>query len=99
MPLGGDAMSVSKGEHVTVRKKKNVVLYLDKELVENARQIGFNLSKTVENHLKKLILQNSNDRNLLVRSTGFEPVIASLEGLCPKPARRRPLWIKSIFED
>jgi hypothetical protein len=29
-----------------------------------------------------------------VRSTGFEPVIASLEGLCPKPARRRPLEIE-----
>ena len=99
MPSGGDAMSVSEGSRIAVRKKRNVVLYLDKELVENARQIGFNLSKTVENHLKKLILQNSNDRNLLVRSTGFEPVIASLEGLCPKPARRRPLWIKSIFED
>ena len=27
----------------------------------------------------------------LVRSPGFEPGIASLEGLCPKPARRRPL--------
>ncbi len=99
MPLGGDAMSVSEGERVAMRKKRNVVLYLDRELVENARQLGFNLSKTVENHFKQFILQNSNDRNLLVRSTGFEPVIASLEGLCPKPARRRPLWVKSIFED
>ena len=25
-----------------------------------------------------------------MRSPGFEPGIASLEGLCPKPARRRP---------
>ena len=26
-----------------------------------------------------------------MRSPGFEPGIASLEGLCPKPTRRRPL--------
>ena len=90
MPLGGDAMSVLEGSRTEIRKKRNVVLYLDRDLVENTKQMGFNLSKTAENHFKQLILQNSNDRNLLVRSTGFEPVIASLEGLCPKPARRRP---------
>jgi hypothetical protein len=36
-------------------KKRNVVLYLDKELVEKTREIDFNLSKTFENHLKMLI--------------------------------------------
>jgi len=35
--------------------KRNVVLYLDKELVEKTRNLGFNLSKTFENHLKRLI--------------------------------------------
>ncbi len=35
--------------------KKNVVLYLDTELVEKTRELGFNLSKTCENHLKQLI--------------------------------------------
>jgi len=35
--------------------KHNVVLYLDKELVEKTRELGFNLSKTFENHLKLLI--------------------------------------------
>ena len=35
--------------------KGNVVLYLDKELVEKSRNLGFNLSKTFENHLKDLI--------------------------------------------
>jgi post-segregation antitoxin (ccd killing protein) len=35
--------------------KHDVVLYLDKELVEKTRSLGFNLSKTFENHLKDLI--------------------------------------------
>ena len=32
--------------------RRNVVLYLDQELVSKSRQLGFNLSKTFENHLK-----------------------------------------------
>jgi hypothetical protein len=53
--------------------KRNVVLYLDKELVEKTRELGFNLSKTFENHLKQLLTQfpqvltqnnfNSTDKN------------------------------------
>ena len=39
--------------------KGNVVLYLDKELVEKSKELGFNLSKTFENHLKHLINGNS----------------------------------------
>ena len=35
--------------------KRNVVLYLDAELASKARELGFNLSKTFENHLKVLI--------------------------------------------
>jgi len=35
--------------------KGNVVLYLDKELVEKSKEISFNLSRTFENHLKHLI--------------------------------------------
>jgi hypothetical protein len=38
--------------------KGNVVLYLDKELVEKSKELGFNLSKTFENHLKQLINGN-----------------------------------------
>jgi post-segregation antitoxin (ccd killing protein) len=43
-------------------KKRNVVLYLDQEIVEKSRELGFNLSKTFENHLKHLInrLENLN---------------------------------------
>ena len=39
--------------------KGNVVLYLDKELVEKSKELGLNLSKTFENHLKHLINGNS----------------------------------------
>ena len=39
--------------------KGNVVLYLDKDLVEKSKELGFNLSKTFENHLKHLITQFS----------------------------------------
>jgi post-segregation antitoxin (ccd killing protein) len=43
-------------------QKSNVVLYLDKELVEKSRELGFNLSRTFENYLKKLIIQLSNEQ-------------------------------------
>jgi integrase len=39
--------------------KHNLVLYVDKELVEKSRNLGLNLSKTFENHLKHLITQFS----------------------------------------
>ena len=39
--------------------KRNVVLYLDKELVSKSREWGFNLSKTFENYLKQLLTQLS----------------------------------------
>jgi secreted trypsin-like serine protease len=40
-------------------KKRNVVLYLDRDLVAKSKSLGFNLSKTFENHLKQLITQFS----------------------------------------
>ena len=49
MPSGAFAMT----------QKGNVVLYLDKELVEKSKELGFNLSKTFENHLKHLMTQFS----------------------------------------
>ncbi len=39
--------------------KGNVVLYLDRDLVEKSKALGFNLSKTFENHLKHLMTQFS----------------------------------------
>src|SRR4030042_6624676 len=46
--------------HSQMSNKRNVVLYLDKELVEKSRNLGFNLSKTFENTLNKLINTYSN---------------------------------------
>jgi hypothetical protein len=39
--------------------KHNLVLYVGKGLVEKTRNLGFNLSKTFENHLKQLLTQFS----------------------------------------
>jgi hypothetical protein len=43
--------------------KGNVGLYLDKELGEKSRELGFNLSRTLENQLKQLITQLSNQQS------------------------------------
>ena len=47
--------SRAKGCKGKMSKKRNVVLYLDSELVKKSRELGFNLSKTFENHLKQLV--------------------------------------------
>ena len=39
--------------------KSNLVLYLDKETIRKSKDLGFNLSRTFENHLKQLITQFS----------------------------------------
>jgi hypothetical protein len=39
--------------------KHNLVLYVDQELIEKSRELGFNPSKTFENHLKHLLMQLS----------------------------------------
>ena len=43
----------------TLSNKHNLVLYIDKELVAKSKALGFNLSRTFENHLKQLITQLS----------------------------------------
>lgn len=56
--------------------KRNVVLYLDAELVRKTRELGFNLYKTFENHLKQLINQfdnvytQNNGENCMIGSPG-----------------------------
>jgi hypothetical protein len=39
--------------------KGNVVLYSDRELVSKSKELGFNLSKVFENHLKLLMTEYS----------------------------------------
>jgi integrase len=50
-----------------LNNKRNVVLYLDSDLVEKTRELGFNLSKTFENHLKHLVnsFQTFSGRNTI----------------------------------
>jgi putative PIN family toxin of toxin-antitoxin system len=44
--------------------KGNVVLYLDRELLKSRKELGFNINKTFENHLKQLIRQFSTENSL-----------------------------------
>ena len=86
--------------------KGNVVLYLDKELVEKSKKMGFNLSKTFENHLKHLIKGYSsfsmqNNANLskykgnLVGPEEFESSSIAPEATSLDQTSRRPL--NSLF--
>lgn len=56
--------------------KHNLVLYLDKELIEKSKELGLNLSKTFENHLKQLITrlskQQSTQNYLPTENTGHD---------------------------
>ena len=42
-----------------ISNKANLILYLDKDLIRESKELGFNLSRTFENHLKQLITQFS----------------------------------------
>ena len=48
-----------RGRIMELSNKSNLVLYLDKELIKKSKDLGFNLSRTFENHLKHLITQFS----------------------------------------
>ena len=45
-------------------EKSNVVLYVDKDIGEKSKELGFNLLKTFDNHLKHLIKQFLADKTL-----------------------------------
>jgi len=76
-----------KGLKMRKGKKKNVVIYLDPEIVKEARDLGLNISKISENALKEAIrrlkgenLQNSYNSGNRADPPGFEPGIYGLEG-------------------
>ena len=52
--------------------KRNLVLYVDSELVEKTRELGFNLSKTFENHMKQLLTHYSAYNTVNNSETIFE---------------------------
>jgi hypothetical protein len=83
-------------------QKGNVVLYLDKELVEKSKELGFNLSKTFENHLKFLVNGNSpfysqnkhgfpDNKYQMVGLPGFEPESIEPKSTSLDQASRQPL--------
>ena len=101
-------MSVLEGERVLVRKKRNVVLYLDRELVEKSRELGFNLSKTFENHLKHLMIQfstgnsvnnfkSTENRVLDMGLPGFEPGSIEPKSTSLDQTSRQPLVDENII--
>ena len=77
--------------------KKKLTLYVDAEIIEEAKELGLNISKVCENSLKEAIrrLRGSNNPNSfenktvknritnMVGSRGFEPRTASAPGWYP----------------
>ena len=104
-------MSVSEGERIAIRKKRNVVLYLDNELVEKSKELGVNLSKTCENHLKHILIQFSTENSLInlesscklklgivAGGEGFEPSTPNLGGWCSiRTEHRERVWLGPLY--
>jgi hypothetical protein len=72
-------------------QKGNVVLYLDKELVEKSKEFGFNLSKTFENHLKNLMTQFSTGNS----AKNANSTLINTEKWAEPDSDRRPLARKA----
>jgi hypothetical protein len=88
----------------TLGNKGNVVLYLDKELVEQSHQLGFNLSRIFENHIKQVINPLPNVRSTqnhhstkngfrVVGLPGFEPGSIEPKSTSLDHASRQPLLL------
>jgi post-segregation antitoxin (ccd killing protein) len=82
--------------------KHNLVLYIDKELVEKSKDLGFNLSKIFENHLKQLMMQFSTRNSVnnfesiehkmkMVGLPGFGPGSIEPKSTSLDQASRQPL--------
>jgi len=76
---------------VQLTNKGNLVLYLDKEIIQKSKEMGFNLSKTFENHLKHLMTQFSTC-NSLKNFNSHENKI-EMVGL-PVP---EPIWVQNLL--
>ena len=71
--------------------KGNVLLYLDKDLVEKSKELGFNLSNTFENYLKYLMTQLPTGNTV----NNFNSVNKSDEEWAEPELNRRPLACKA----
>jgi post-segregation antitoxin (ccd killing protein) len=67
--------------------KGNVVLYLDRDLVKKSKELGFNLSKTFENHLKQLTMQYSQRNSINKVDLESNKITWCGRGFKPKPDR------------
>ena len=78
--------------------KSNLVLYLDKETIRKSKALGFNFSRTFENHLKQLIRQFS-----CIATGNAVDLKGGISGKWAEPElNRRPLARKGAvlsFED
>ena len=76
---------------IHLSNKHNLVLYIEKELVEKSRELGFNLSKTFENHLKHLITQFPTGNSM----NDFNSTVKTDEWWAEPDLNRRPLARKA----
>jgi hypothetical protein len=76
--------------------KYKLVLYVDRELVEKTRNLGFNLSKIFENHLKQLLAQFShvNSSNNIRNNRNIDDWWAGRD-LNRRPSARQALGMPS----
>jgi hypothetical protein len=70
---------------------KGNVLYLDKKLVEKSKELGFNLLKTFENHLKHIITQFSTGNSV----NNFDSASKNSNWWAEPDSNRRPLARKA----
>ena len=81
--------------------KKNLMVYIEEEVIEKAKELGLNISKVCENCLKDMIgrIEGSNppkdcekdsDKELLVGPPGFEPGSREPKSQSLDHASRRP---------
>ena len=62
-----------------------MVLYLDPEVVREAKELGLNLPKVCEKALKDAIKRLKGEDCEVVRRPGFEPGITGSGGRSPSP--------------
>ena len=74
--------------------KRNLVLYMDDDLVNKSKELGFNLSKTFENHLKHLI---NNFSILNIKNNSVNEVNGSPEEIRTPVEGSRDLRWKILF--
>ena len=85
--------------------KKNLMIYIEEDVIKKSKDLGLNISKVSENALKEMIrrIENLNIQNdvkncseskregSMVGRTGFEPATFCTSSRCPNQTRRPAL--------